>query len=142
MSGAGARIFGGRWNPPDVVSTIYVSTSESGAIAELRRLLAGQARGTVSFPRQLHRIQLADIVAVDLTTEESLDAVGLTSADVADDDWTACQTVGNAVQYVGVQALRAGSATGDGEILALYEPHLHPGQVKLLETRALPQPPE
>jgi len=98
-----------------------------------------QARGAVSFPRHLHRIELTNIVAVDLTTDEALDAVGLTPDDVTEDDWTACQAVGNAVQYLGVQALRAASATGDGHILALYEPHLHPGQLQVAETTEIPR---
>lgn len=59
------------------------------------------------------------------------------SIGVADDDWAACQTVGNAVQYLGIQALRASSVTGDGDVLALYEPHLHPGQLQLTETTEL-----
>jgi len=123
-----------------VVATIYVATTESGCLAELHRLLDHQARGAVSFPRHLHRIELTNIVAVDLSTDEALDAVGLTPDDVTDDDdWTACQAVGNAVQYLGIQALRAASATGDGHILALYEPHLHPGQLQVAETTEIPR---
>lgn len=138
MSGAGARIFGGRWNPPEVVATIYVATTETGCRLELERLLASQARGSVSFPRQLHRLTLTDIVAVNLTSDAALDAVGLSPADVEDDDWSACQAVGNAVQYLGAQALRARSATCDGDISALYEPHLRPGQLALVATGEIP----
>lgn len=126
-----------------MVATIYVATTESGCLAELHRLLGHQARGAVSFPRHLHRIELTNIVAVDLTTDEILDAVGLTPDDVTDDDWTACQAVGNAVQYLGVQALRAASATGDGHILAPTNPTSTPDSFKSQKPPRSPgQPPD
>lgn len=124
-----------------MVATIYVITTDSGCRLELGRLLTSQARGSASFPRHLHRLTLTDIVAVDLTSDAALDAVGLSPADVFDDDWSACQTVGNAVQYLGVQALRTRSATGDGDVFALYEPHIRPGQLTLLDTVVLQRPP-
>jgi hypothetical protein len=112
-----------------VVATIYLATSRTGCLKELERLLIGQARGVVSFPRALHEIDVVDLTVVDLSTDAALDTVGLTVADLADDDRTACQAVGNAVQYLGIPALVARSATGDGNILAVYEPHLRPGQL-------------
>jgi len=36
-----------------------------------------------------------------------------------DDDGTACQVVGNAVQYLGITALRASSAAGVGDVIAV-----------------------
>jgi hypothetical protein len=70
-----------------------------------------------------------------------LDAVGLTPEDLDDDDWTACQVVGNAVQYLGYTALFAPSATGVGDVIAVYEPHLRPGQLALITTTEIPRPP-
>jgi RES domain-containing protein len=127
-------LFGGRWNPPDTVNTIYVATSHAGALAELDRLLDGQARGPVSFPRQMHHLDATELVGIDLRPPDALDAVGLTPADLEDNDWTACQVVGNAVQYLGYTALFAPSATGVDDIIALYEPHLRPGQLQLIAT--------
>jgi RES domain-containing protein len=140
LSGAGARVFGGRWNPADTVATIYLATTEACAREELNRLLRGQARGAVSFPRSLHLVQANGLVGVDLASPAALDAVGLTSEDLVDDDWTACQVVGNAVQYLGITALFAPSTTGAGNVVAVYEPHLRPGQLELIETRSLPDP--
>lgn len=141
LSTVGCRRTNLRWTlePPDVVATVYVATTETGCLAELHRLVDDQARGVASFPQHAsHRIVLADIVAIDLSIDEALDTVGLTPDDIADDDWTACQAVGNAVHYVGIQALRARSATGDGHIVALYDPYLRPGQLRVAETRSDP----
>jgi len=77
---------------------------------------------------------------MDLTTPVALDAVGLTNDDIADPDWSACQRVGNAVQYLGIAGLLAPSATGVGHVLAVYEPHLRAGQLHLARTDVLPRP--
>jgi RES domain-containing protein len=132
LSGAGARGFGGRWNPPDVVATIYLAMPREACIAELERLVAGQARGTVSFPREVHEIGVEELLCVDLTQPAALDAVGLTLDDVQDTDWSACQRVGNAVQYLGIAGLLAPSATGVGLVLAVFEPHVRIGQLSVL----------
>ena len=134
-------MFGGRWNPPETVNTIYLASSRACAEAELRRLLDHQARGSVSFPRNLHHIRASGLAGIDLRSPEALDAVGLTLGDLDDDDWTACQVVGNAVQYLGYTALFAPSATGAGHIIAVYEPHLRPGQLELISTTEIPRAP-
>lgn len=122
------------------MATIYLATTESGCRKELERLLASQARGRVSFPRHLHHVRAHDLVAVDLADPLALEAVGLATGDLAGDDWTACQAVGNAVVYLGITALLASSATGDGDVFAIYEPHLRPGQLELIRTTTIPDP--
>lgn len=91
-------------------------------------------------PRRLHRLRVTDLELLDLTTDGALDAVGLTLDDLRDDR-TACQVVGNAVQYLGVAALRAPSATGVGDVIAVYEPHLRPGQLDIIDSTQITAPP-
>lgn len=140
LSGAGARAFGGRWNPPGVAA-IYLATPRACCIAELERSLADQARGAVSFPRSVHEVQVAQIPCVDLSSEEALDIVGLSVDDLIDSDWSACQHVGNAVHYLGIASLLAPSATQTGNVLTVFEPHLRPGQLEISATSQIERPP-
>src|SRR5688572_19192957 len=61
--------------------------------------------------------------------------------DLEDDDWTACQAVGNTVQYLGYVALFAPSATRAGDVITVYEPYLRAGQLEALATTELPELP-
>ncbi len=45
----------------------------------------------------------------------------MTQADVADDDWTACQAVGHAAWFLGLDGVLAPSASGRGHVLAAFE---------------------
>lgn len=101
-------------------------------------MLAGQGSVNVAFPRHLHHVRATDIEAVDLTQPAALEAVGLTRDDLSDDDWSACQAVGDAVHYLGITALLAPSATGDGHVMAVFEPHLRAGQLAVVSTTELP----
>lgn len=40
LSGAGARMFGGRWNPPDSFNAIYLAEPAGACMAELDRIAA------------------------------------------------------------------------------------------------------
>ena len=45
------------------------------------------------------------------------------------------------MHYLGFTALFAPSATGVGDIIAVYEPHLRPGQLTIVESVAIPAAP-
>jgi len=138
LSGAGARLFGGRWNPRDGVATVYLSEPVEACIAEFLRMAEGQGRGAESFlPRELHTIELSAVELVDLTTEDALAAVGLTEIDLRGSAWEPCQTVGAAVEVLGYTGLYAPSATRLGYVIALFETRIDPQQVRLVETRDL-----
>lgn len=66
---------------------------------------------------------------IDLTSTEALDHVGLTLDDVQDDDWTACQAVGQAAHFLGMAGVAAPSATGVGLVIAAFEDRLTTGQL-------------
>ena len=42
LSGAGARVHGGRWNPPDSVATLYLALEPATVVAEFHWLAARQ----------------------------------------------------------------------------------------------------
>lgn len=69
LSGAGARIQGGRWNLPESFPTLYVGMTEDIVAAEFRRLALLSGRSTASFlPRQLHKLDLKLQLVLDLRT--------------------------------------------------------------------------
>jgi RES domain-containing protein len=128
LSGRGARIQGGRWNPRDSFSVLYLGLDEQVVAGEFRRLVARQSRTVADFlPRTLYRYELELNRLLDLRTAEALAAVGLSLADVQSDDLTACQRVGEAAHHGGREGVLAASATGGGEILALFVDRLGAG---------------
>ncbi len=130
LSGAGARLFGGRWNHQNGPATIYLAEPVQAAISEFLRMAEGQGRGTASFlPRNIHEIALDGVELVDLRSPAALASVGLTLADIEADSWTDCQDVGAAVELLGYTGLVAPSATGVGDVYAVFETRLDPERV-------------
>jgi RES domain-containing protein len=136
LSGAGARIFGGRWNPPELVSTIYLASPRAACVGEFHRMAAGQASGAKSFlPRTIHHIQVVDLPVLDLSGDRLSD-VDLTIDDIADDDWSSCQVVGEAAHFLGAAGLVAPSATGAGLTIAVFETRVH-GHLKPIDSEVM-----
>lgn len=132
LSGAGARIYGGRWNPPNLVSTIYLSQPRTACVAEFHRMAQGQARGPSSFlPRTVHRINVTDLLVVDLTGD-GLGDVGLDINDIGADDRSPCQLVGEAAHFLGAAGVVAPSATGLGLTIAVFETRVR-GQLVIVD---------
>ena len=134
LSGEGARMIGGRWNPVGT-EALYLAEPREACAAEFRRMAAGQGKGVESFlPRTLHTIAVTDLDIIDLTTPAHLHAVGLSEADLAADDRTACQLVGEAIATSGIGGLLAPSATGIGTVLTVYVRHTRTGQLTLVNS--------
>lgn len=125
LSGAGARSQGGRWNPAESFATLYLALSKETAVAEFRRMASRNGREPDEFvPRRLHRIRLELSAVVDLTSRElpgDFENLNLQSSDRA-----VTQAIGEAAQYLGREAIRAPSATGVGEVLAVFIDRLQP----------------
>ena len=137
LSGVGARMFGGRWNPRNAFPTIYLTNPLRTGMLELDRL--AEASGTtperlISRGYELHTIQVEHLSILDLRTDAALAAVGLNLEDIADDDWTACQTVGQAAWFLEMQGVLAPSASREGHVLAVFENRAHPGQLTATST--------
>lgn len=121
MSGEGARITGGRWNPRGGFAALYLGLDVPTVIAEFHRLAAKQHLDPDSFlPRQLFRYEVELGSLVDLRELSTTEALGLTREDLASSDAGACQTVGAAAFVAGREGIIAPSATGNGEVLAVF----------------------
>lgn len=134
LSGEGSRIHGGRFNPPGSFPVLYLCQSRQCAVSELWRLGERQAIGVEGLlPRMLYRYDVALDRVLDLTSHEIRANIGLGLDVLTGPDWTACQELGSILHALGAQAVNSPSATGVGEIVAVFvqqiglgrlEPHL------------------
>ncbi|MFV2074217.1 MAG: RES family NAD+ phosphorylase [Thermoanaerobaculales bacterium] len=130
LSGEGARVHGGRFNPPDSFPVLYLCTTRLCAAAELRyrgeRLVMG-VEGLL--PRVLYRYELSLDRVLDLTSGETLDHLGITTHQVVGADLGVPRQIGEAAHATGSQAIRAPSATGVDEVLAVFPEMLGSGRL-------------
>ncbi len=141
LSGEGARLNGGRWNPRGLFPTVYLADPFPACLSEFKRMAhafgmppqAIIARGYLT-----HTIAVTTLPVLDLRTDGALDRVGLQRSDIEDqDDWTACQAVGHAAWFLERAGILAPSATGEGTVLAAFEERVGPGQLALRASRTL-----
>lgn len=125
--GAGARTVGGRWNPPDSFATLYLGFSVEVAAAELERLAERAGREVADFmPRHLLEYEIELEAVLDLTDETALDALELSRADLSSPTAGSCQRVGETAHHLGWEGILAPSATGTGNIVAVFVERLLP----------------
>jgi RES domain-containing protein len=126
LSGAGARSQGGRWNPPQSFATLYLADRKSTVEAEFQRMAHRQGLDPGQFlPRRIYRLEVELQAVVDLTHPASLPRA-LAHLDLASDDLTVTQAIGEAAQYLGREAILAPSAAGKGNVLAVFIDRLLP----------------
>ena len=126
LSGEGARVTGGRWNPPDSFPVLYLGLDRQTTVAEFRRLAAKQGRAPSDFlPRDLCSYEVRLQHVLDVRGADTRRNVGL-SSELDGNDLAASQAVGEAAHLVGFEAILAPSATGSGEILAVLLDRLLP----------------
>jgi RES domain-containing protein len=127
LSGEGARIQGGRWNPSNSFPVLYLAVDASTAAAEFFRRANREGRPPEDLlPRRLYRYRVELSAVLDLRGPDELTQVGLSFLDLSSDDLSKCQAVGEAAHYVGFESIRAPSATSVGGNLAIFFDRLLP----------------
>jgi RES domain-containing protein len=128
--GEGARIQGGRWNPPQSFPTLYLVLERECAVAEFYRFAERSGRPPEDLlPRALYRYEIELSSVLDLRDENVMASVGVTSHVLRSDDPSRCQLVGDAAHYLSFEGLLAPSATGVGHALAVFTDRLLAGSM-------------
>jgi RES domain-containing protein len=121
LSGDGARLHGGRWNPPASFGVVYAASDMATVDAEFRRLIerAGLPPGSLQ-PRQLSTIRLKLRNVLDLRAADVLQALSLSRAELLGEDLSLSQLVGEVAHELGYEAVIAPSVTGEGDVIAVF----------------------
>jgi RES domain-containing protein len=123
---------GARWNPPGV-GAIYVALDRATALAEGQHAIEVQPRRTYA-RRVLYEVELSVRQLVDLTAPGSMQDVGLTASDIADDDVAACQQIGAAASRLARSGLLVPSARAPGtNLVVLIDPERSEDSLVTLE---------
>ncbi|MCP9485911.1 MAG: RES family NAD+ phosphorylase [Gaiellaceae bacterium MAG52_C11] len=126
-SGRGARIFGGRWNPPDSFAVVYCGLDVQTVVDEFHRLARRQGVAAQGFlPRELYRLRVDLLAVLDLRGDEARRTIGLGDRELRSDDLSACQAIGVAAHSISVEAILAPSAANGGTALAVFLDALRP----------------
>jgi RES domain-containing protein len=121
LSGEGARIHGGRFNPPDSFAVVYLCTTRACAVAELRHRGAGLTIGVEGLlPRVLYRYEVGLERVLDLTAKGTLHHLGITAYQVLGADVALPRSIGETARGAGFQGVRARSATRVDDVLAVF----------------------
>lgn len=128
LSAEGARIVGGRWNPPQSYAVLYLGLDVGTVIAEFHRLAAKQRLAPSSFlPRTLYRYDIRASNLLDLRLVDNRLALDVSVDELAADDPAACRAIGEAAFTCGREGVLAPSATGAGDVLAVFPQRLQGG---------------
>ena len=121
----GARRAGGRFNPPNSFPVLYLCSTRPCVVAELTRQAERQGLRVDDFlPREVIEVAGTLGKVLDLTDLATLDALGITPADLVREDRGFTREIGEAAHEHGFQAIRSPSATGVDQVLAIFPENL------------------
>lgn len=129
LSGEGARLFGGRWNPPGSFATLYTASDVVTVDAEFDRLLNLSRLPRESIrPRNLAAIRLRLSRVLDLRDASVRQVLGIGTEDLTADTSALTRTLGEAAHDLGFEAIVAPSAAGgQGYVVAVFLTNRAPG---------------
>ena len=131
LSGEGARLHGGRFNPPESFPVLYLCRSRPCAAAELARMGERQSIGIEALlPRRLYRYEVSLFRVLDLTDEVTRRALDIEQDVLMRSSWSACQGLGTIAHSLSIQAINSPSATGVGEVLAVFSENVEETDLK------------
>lgn len=139
LSGEGARLHGGRWNPPDMFPAIYLAAPAATCMRELKRAASDNHLDVATqlhVPYKLHTIRVDDIPVLDLRDDDIQARLGLEPNDLTG-PWDGCQPIGHAAWFLELAGVLAPSATGAGITLALFEHRVRSEQIHVEASQAL-----
>lgn len=130
LSGEGARIQGGRFNPPNSFPVLYLCSTRACTVAELQNRGKRLAIGVEGLlPRVVYRYDVSLDLVLDLTSIKTLNHVGISIPQIVGADLTVPRQLGEAAHATGSQAIRAPSVTGTDEVLAVFPELLASGRL-------------
>ena len=103
---------GARWNPPGT-EAIYTSCERETALAEAEHIISLQPLRPRA-KRTLYTVDASLRTVLDLREMTLLEQLGLSSRDLVETDFTACQGVGGAVAWLRYNGLLVPSARRPG----------------------------
>lgn len=125
LSGEGARVVGGRWNPRGSFAVLYLGTSQRAVVNEFHRLAKRQRLDASQFlPRTLYRydVDLANVLNLSVPTVR--DVLEIDEASILVEDLALPQSIGEAAFAAGRTAILAPSAAGPDDALAVFSSKL------------------
>jgi RES domain-containing protein len=126
LSGIGAQIHGGRWNPPNTFSTLYLALERETTVREFYRLVERQGRDPEDFlPRRMYRYGISLAALLDLRDPMTRKVIELDDTELRSNNAVKCQQIGESAHHLGLEGILAPSATGEGVILAVFFDCLH-----------------
>ena len=89
-------------------------------------------------PRDLHEIEVTGLLVLDLTAPLALVALGVELSELLGDDLELPQQIAEAASRLHFHGIRAASATGEGNTIAVFEEQIGRAQLKIIGTTTLP----
>lgn len=109
---------GGRWSPPQTFETLYTSFSSECAIAEVQFHLERQPIFS-SVPVEVHELAIATSKTIDISSDEACDALELDDHALASLEYSRCQEIGHAIEFLGFDSFIVKSARCRSENLVI-----------------------
>ena len=113
-----ANDLGARWNPPGVPA-IYCSLNRATARAEGDHLVSIQSLPPTA-DRSIYEIHVRLRRVLDISTDSALSDLGLTLEKISSNNFTVCQRIGDAAEWLEHDGIIVPSARHSGSNLVIF----------------------